>query len=186
MQNADNIYVSKPMVGGAAWSADYGTALPTDASTSLSESFNSLGYLHTDGISEAIGGNSTAIKAYGGDEVFVINSEHEVSYTLQPIETNQYALAERYGKDNVTMGDNGSIAVLVNAKDAPVRTYVLENLLSENQVERTVIPRGKVVEVGERKYNGTDPVGGSIKIKALSDSSGNKAYKYFAEIETGA
>ena len=50
-------------------------------------------------------------------------------------------------------------------------------------VERTVVPRGQVVEVGERKYSNSDPLGSEIKVKALPDESGNKAYKYYAEIE---
>ena len=112
-----------------------------------------------------------------------MRSEHEVTYTFHPIETNKYALAERYGQDNVTVDDKGNIAVLVNSKQAPVRSYVFEVLLSENMVERTVVPRGQVVEVGERKYSNSDPLGSEIKVKALPDESGNKAYKYYAEIE---
>ena len=183
MQNADNVHVPKPAVGGAVYSADYGTAVPTDASTPLGDGINSLGYIHEDGITEGIEGDSESLKAFGGDEVRVVRSEHEVTYTFHPIETNKYALAERYGQDNVTVDDKGNIAVLVNSKQAPVRSYVFEVLLSENMVERTVVPRGQVVEVGERKYSNADPLGSEIKVKALPDESGNKAYKYYAEIE---
>lgn len=183
MQNADNVHVPKPAVGGAVYSADYGTSVPTDASTALQEGFNGLGYIHEDGITESIDGKAETMKAFGLDEVKVVRSEHEVTYTFHPIETNRHALAERYGQDNVTVDATGNLAVLVNDKQAPVRSYVFEVLLSETMVERTVVPRGQVVEVGERKYTSSDPLGSEIKVKALSDDAGNKAYKYYAEIE---
>lgn len=182
-QNAENVHIPKPKVGGSVYSADRGTKVPTDASTALQEGFNSLGYIHEDGITEAINGDTEGFKAFGGDEVAVVRTDHEVTYAFHPIETNKHALAERYGQDNVTVDGKGNIAVLVNSKQSAARSYVFEVLLSETMVERTVVPRGKVVEVGEMKYSGSEPLGSEIKIKALPDEQGNKAYKYYAEIE---
>lgn len=187
-QNAANVHIPKPNVGGAMWSAPEGTVVPTDASTKLNDAFKSLGYLHSDGITEAteIGTESTV--AYGGDEVAVSEASKKRSFKFHPIETNPYTLAEWYGQDNVTVDTTSGKpkAVVANSKAAPVRAYVSENLLSETLLERTVIPRGKVTGVGERKYNNSDATGAEITVTPLPDEKGNLFYKYYAEIPTAS
>lgn len=182
-QNVQNVHAAKPIAGGAVWSAPYGTTAPTDATTPLDAAFKSLGYISDDGIKETPGTSSESKKAYGGDEVLNVQTEHTLKYTFKPIEINQPTLAEVYCDDNVTVDSSGNIVVKVNSKEHPPRVYVLEQLLTNNRVERTVIENGKVTEVGERLYKDGEPIGNEITVSALPDKNGDKAKKYYATIE---
>ncbi|HIW77048.1 MULTISPECIES: hypothetical protein [Gordonibacter] len=182
-QNAANVFTAKPKVGGAVWSGALTIAPPTDAVTALPDGINSLGYMHEDGITESVETDNESIAAMGGDKVHVVRTTHDVTFKFHPIETNRYVLAEQYGDENVTVGNDGNIAVKYNANEAPARLYVLELLLDATHVMRVVIPNGKVTEVGEVKYGSSDPIGAELTITALPDKDGNKAYKYFSEIK---
>ena len=183
MQNANNVNAAKPIAGGAVWSAPYGTPVPTDATTPLNDAFKSLGYISDDGITEAIETSSESKKAYGGDEVLNVQTEHAVKYKFKPIEINQYTLAEVYCEENVTVDDQGNLVVKINSKEHKPRVYVLEQILTHGKIERTVIPNGKVIEVGERQYKDGEPIGNEITVASLPGEDGDKAKKYYAEAE---
>lgn len=182
-QTVKNVHAAKPVAGGAVWSAPYGTTVPTDATTALDEAFKSLGYISDDGITETPETSSESVKAYGGDEVLNVQTEHTLKYKFKPIEINQYTLAEVYCEENVTVGDSGNLVVKVNSKEHQPRVYVLEQILTNNRIERTVIENGKVTEVGERLYKDGEPIGNEITISALPGADGDKAKKYYATVE---
>lgn len=182
-QNASNVHAAKPVAGGAVWSAPYGTVVPTDATTPLGDAFKSLGYISSDGITETPETSSEAVKAYGGDEVLNVQTEHALKYKFKPIEINQHTLAEVYCDENVTVDESGSIVVKVNSKEHKPRVYVMEQLLTNNKVERTVIENGKVTEVGERLYKDGEPIGNEITVSAFPGADGDKAKKYYATVE---
>ena len=50
MANAKNVTAAKPKVGGAVHRAPLGTPLPTDAKSELDKTFESLGYISSDGL----------------------------------------------------------------------------------------------------------------------------------------
>lgn len=182
-QNVNNVYAAKPIAGGAVWSAPYGTPVPTDAITPLSDEFKSLGYISEDGITETPETKSEPKKAYGGDEVLNTQTEHSMKYKFKPIEINTVALAEIYGEDNVGLDETGNLVIRVNSQEHAPRVYVLEQLLSRNRVERTVIPNGKVTEVGERLYKDGEPLGNELTVTAMPGfDDGDKAKKYLATI----
>lgn len=184
MENAENVYVPQPASGGAVWSAPYDkTKVPTDASTKLDEVFKSLGFIHEDGITNASETDSKDIVAYGGTTVKTVQTSYKETYKFTPIETNAVTLAVTYGDDNLTIGNDGGIAVVHNAKQKPARIYVLENMMDENTIERTVIPRGRITEVGERKYASSDPYAAELTLTCEADDAGNTAYTYFAKIK---
>ena len=66
------VTAGKPKVGGAVFRAVAGTAAPTDATTALAAAFKDLGYCSEDGLVNTNTPSSTKIKAWGGDEVLVI------------------------------------------------------------------------------------------------------------------
>ena len=65
MATATNVSVGKPKVAGAIYVAPAGTALPTDASTNLAETFVSLGYISDAGVVNSENSETTSIKAWG-------------------------------------------------------------------------------------------------------------------------
>lgn len=181
-QNAKNVFVAAPPVGGAVWSAPLGTPLPTNATDPLDEAFKSLGFISEDGITNEEDTDTEEIKAYGGETVKRKQTSRSESYTFTPIETNAAVLAEQYGEDNVTVDGKGDIAVLHNAKEKPARSYVVETVLDAGKVSRDVVPAGRVTEVGEKKFADGEPLARELTVSCERDASGNTAYTYYAGI----
>lgn len=181
-ENPSNVYVAQPAANGAIWSAPIGTNIPTNATSDLPSGFVCLGLISTDGITNKPEFDVGEIKAYGKKVVKKITNSFGEYFEFTPIETNSNVLAEQWGDDNVTVDANGNISVKHNAKEKPPRIYVIETLLGDNMVERDVIPRGRVIEVGEKKYADEDPLAASMKIDCEVDSTGNTSYSYFATI----
>lgn len=50
MTQVENVTTAKPKIDGAIYSAPKGTALPTDAKTTLNVAFKPLGYISEDGL----------------------------------------------------------------------------------------------------------------------------------------
>ena len=65
MADAKNVTAAKPKVGGAVWRAPLGTTLPTDAKTALDKAFKSLGYISSDGLTNA----KSQIRASSSDAI---------------------------------------------------------------------------------------------------------------------
>ena len=82
----------------------------------------------------------------------------------------------------MTVGENGQITVLHNGLEKFEYVYVIETLLTGNRVNRLVIPRGTVIEVGEVVRKDDEAIGYETTISALLDSAGNTAYEHFAEV----
>lgn len=181
-ENSQNVFVASPKAGGAVWSAPAGTEIPTDAVTPLSAAFHSLGYISEDGIVNAEETDTNDIKAYGGKVVATVQTSRKETYQFTPIETNKHTLAERYGDDNLHIDEKGNIAVDHNAKRKPSRVYVFETVLSDNKVQRDVVPLGRVTNVGDRTYKDGEAIAGSLTLTCEEDAAGNTAYTHIAEI----
>lgn len=185
MENAQNVFVAKPKAGGAVWSAPAGTTVPTNATDDLDPAFHSLGFISEDGIVNSEESDSEDIQAYGGRVVKTVNTSRKETFTLTPIETNEYVLAERYGRDNLTVGEKGNITVVHNAKSKPARVYVIETILEDDKIARDVIPFGRVTEVGEKTYADGEAIAGEIVISCEEDEQGNTAYTYYCLTDQG-
>lgn len=184
---ANNVSAAKPAVGGAISVAPAGTTLPTDATTALAAAFTKLGYITEDGMTNSNNINTETIKAWGGDEVLVINQGREDSfqYTLMDA-LSVDVLKQVYGGANVTgtLATGISIAVKSNI-DMPEQVIVADMVLKDGTLKRIVVPCGKVSEVGDITYSDSDAIGYETTIKAIPDSSGNTHYEYI-HAATGA
>ena len=91
-------------------------------------------------------------------------------------------LKQVYGAANVTGTWQDGIAITHNGTDKDEYVYVIETVMIGNRVDRLVIPRGKVIEVGDVVRKNDELMGYETTIKALKDDSGNTAYEYMAAI----
>lgn len=179
MSDVKNVTTAKPKVGGAVYSAPLGTALPTDATTSLDAAFKSLGYISEDGMTNANTPESDNIKAWGGDVVAVVQTEKADTFAYTLIEAlNPDVLKEVYGAANVSGTLETGITIKANSNPMEEHVLVVEMVMKGGILKRIVIPIGKVSEVGEIVYKDDEASGFETTITALPDTDENTHYEY--------
>lgn len=179
--NAANVAVAKPAVGGCMFTAPAGTAVPTDAVTPLSDEWACTGYLSEDGYTHTVTRESETKKAFGGDVVYQNQTEYGEAIGCTMIETNKVSMGVAFGDENVTEDPASGLTVIHNANLLPERAYVFETILG-SRIKRLVVARGAISEVGEISHNGSDLLGYPITIGALPDSEGNYSTEYIATV----
>lgn len=168
MTTASNVLVG---VTGGAYVAPEGTTLPTDAATALNASFEEVGYIHEDGVTQSITTDVTDLRAWqNADVVRKLQTSHDLTFQLTMIETSDVTLATYYG--NYAAG-----VVEINADNMPHKAWILEVADGDDDL-RIVIPDGQITERGDITYQNGDAVGYPITITCFADASDVKAYLY--------
>ena len=183
MANTDNVKASRAnYTAGAIRSAAVGTTLPTDASTSLSATWQDWGFVADSGFVRTINRNSTKIKDMNGDPILVVTEEHSLSFKFKPAEINPEALKVTLGDSNVTVDGNGVLqSYVINSDDLTPRSYVFNLRLTDGSLMRIVCPKGAVDTIGDETMKPNELLSSELTIECLPDESGNKAYIYFAQ-----
>ena len=181
MADAKNVTTSKPKIGGAVYRAPFGTALPTDATTALTEAFVCLGYVSEDGLTNSNSPDSDKIKAFGGDTVYAYQKEKPDTFQFKLLEAlNPEVLKTVYGDDNVTGTHKAGLTVKANSSAAEDKSWVVELHLN-GVLKRVVIPKAKVTEIDDIVYADEEALGYDITITATPDTAGNTHYEYLKE-----
>lgn len=179
MATVTNVSVGKPAIGGAVSVADYGTTLPTSATTTLSGSFTNLGYISEDGLTNANSMESENIKAWGSDIVYNYQTGKEDTFTFTLIEgLNPDVLATVYGATNVSGTLSTGITVKANTTELDAHVWVVDMILRGGVLKRIVIPNGKVSEIGEITYADEEAIGYEITVTAMPGSDGDTHKEY--------
>jgi len=178
---AANVMAGVPLATGGVLIGDLTAAAPTTAVGALT-GFNAAGYIGEDGVTEANERSTDRIRAWGGDTVKVVQTEHNVTYKFTFLETlNAEVLKAVYGEDNVTT--TGSLhEVQVNSATLPHKSYVFEVKDGDAKI-RIYVPDGQITEVGDITYSDSEVIGYEVTVEAYADSEGNKAYKF---LDSGA
>ena len=179
LNNSSNVSTGKPKVTGAIFAAVAGTAIPSDATTPLTDDYKNLGYIHEDGVTNAVETDSESIKAWGGDTVDETQTSYDETFQFIAIETNEATLKEYYGPDNVEISAT-AMTVKHTSEELPEHPWAIETVLKGGRVQRTVIPKGKITERGEVVFKDDEAIGYSMTIKALPDADGATAYTHIA------
>lgn len=165
-------------VSGAIYVAPVGTALPTDATTSLNASFKSVGYISDEGITNAYSISSEETKSWGGLVVMSTITEKVDDFKFKMISAfNTEALKVVYGDSNVTVESTGAIKISAGVEEPTAHSYVIEMIMA-GVATRVVIPNGKLKELEDIVYNDTDPTGYGVTISAMADSNDKTHYTY--------
>ena len=180
--NVDQVTVGKPKVGGAVFWADPSTTMPSDATTDLSSAFAGLGYISEDGMTRSITRETTEIKDWGGDTIATPQTSKSETIKLKFVQAlNTEVLSAVHGEDNVTGTLSTGLTIVENATELEEKMWVVEQIFNGNVLDRLVIPKGRVTEIGEIVYKADEVVGFELTITALPDTSGNTSYEHLNE-----
>ena len=177
--NKSNVSVGKPKVGGAVWRAPAGTAVPTNAEVALSDAFECMGYVSSDGLRNSNSKEHTEIKAWGGDTVAIPLTGHTDTFSGDFIESlNPVVLKAVHGDDNVSGDLASGISIAADATDDTEHVYVIDQELRGGTKKRIVIPCGIINEIGEVTYKDDTVISYPITITALPDNNEKTHYEY--------
>lgn len=174
----DAILVGAPLTAtGGLLFADRATAtLPVDAATAV-VGFTEGGYVGEDGVTRTTDASDEKIKAWGGDTVKIVRTEHSITYTFTFLESaNAEVLKLIHGVDNVIVA-GGKVTVKHTAKIPPRKAFVLDMIDAENLL-REVIPDGQLTSSGDVVFVHSDVIRYQVTIEAFPDDAGVKAISY--------
>lgn len=174
---------AKPKVGGAIYTAPLGTTLPTDAKTTLAATYKSLGYVSEDGITNSNSPENEVIKAWGGDTVLSTQTSKDDTFTYTLIEAlNEDVLKEIYGAGNVSgsLETEEGLEIRANSDEQEEHVIVIDTILKDGFLKRTVVPRGQVTGVGDITYKDGEAVGYETTLTAYpsADYEGDTHREY--------
>lgn len=179
-----NVVAGKPAATGGVLSGPLGTdPRPTGATAALPAAMVAVGYISDDGLSETNGRDVERIKAWGGDTVKVLQTEHSVTYEYTMIEALSAAVnREVYGEPNVTetpatVSSGTQIVVEVKSDTLPHRTRAFEIRDGDAKV-RIWLPDSQIVETGDVSYADGSVIAYPVTVEAFPDEFGVKAYKF--------
>lgn len=179
---AANVVAGVPLATGGILIGDLTAAEPSTAVSALT-GFTAAGYIGEDGVTETNERSTDRIRAWGGDTVKVVQTEHNVTYQFTFLETlNVNVLEAVYGEDNVTTTaatvSTGTLhEVQVNSSTLPHKSYVFEVKDGDAKI-RIYVPDGQITEVGDITYSDSEVIGYQVTVEAFADELGNKAYKF--------
>lgn len=163
--------------------AELDATLPTDATSALDEAFVKGGYVGEDGVTRSTDVTDDKIRAWGGDTVKIVRTEHSITYTLQLMESaNADVLKLINGEENVEIaGEN--ISVKHTAKVPPRKAVVLDMLDGDGKI-REVVPNAQITSSGEVNFVHSDVIRYEISIEAFPYEGEVKAISYFGKVDT--
>lgn len=177
-----NVTTGKPKTAGAVYRAPAGTAVPTDATTALANTFIAMGYIGEDGISNSRSFDTDTIRDWGGEAVYEAEENHEDTFKLKFIEAlNPDVLKAVHNSSNVTGTLANGLTVTVNSDEHENAAWVIETIMRNGILKRICIPDAKISEIAEIVYKRNEAVGYDVTLKAFADSSGNTHYEYIKQ-----
>lgn len=175
---ASNVAVGKPKAAGGVYAGATSATLPSNSVSTLDASLVPLGYVSEDGVAMTEGKTTTPIRAWGGDEVRTVQTEHDLSFAFAFLETSTAVLGEVYGATNVTWTDaNGGQKIVIKSTPLSARAYAFDMLDGATAI-RIIVPNATITAKEDVVFSDGGAVSFGVTLSAYPDSSGNKAYIY--------
>lgn len=179
MPTAANVTTGKPKTAGGIYRAPIGTALPTDATTALSEAFANLGYLAEDGVTNANSPESENYRAWGGTVVLSYQTGKDDTFAFGMIESlNTEVHKTVYGDSNVSGDLDTGLTIRANSDDPGESVYVIDMIQRGGVMHRIVIPNGKITEIGDIVYADNSAVSYPVTVTAAAGADGDTHKEY--------
>lgn len=178
-----DILVASPATGtGGILAGPLGSTAPTDSTTELDAALVPHGYVGEDGLSMTTERSTEKIRAWGGDAVRTVQTEHDVTFGFTLLETSEVTAKAVFGDDNVTLTAAGPDAgtkldITVTSDALPEKLWVFDMKDGAKKV-RVVVPNGQITEVGDTQFVHSDATGYECTLEAYPDANGVKCYIY--------
>lgn len=172
------VSLGKFKVGGYAYWAPSGTALPTDSSTTLAAAFKLLGYLSEDGLTNTTDTDTTEIKDANGTTVMKVITSYAESYQFALLEVLRVEAAKmRYNSDAVT-GTDKSMTIKHQMPSDEDFVLVFEIAMSGDVKDRLVIGNCTRAEFGDRQVHAGDAQVYDVTVSANDMGAAVTAIEY--------
>lgn len=177
------LLAGRPVVTGGILSGPLGTTKPTSATSALDAAMTALGYVSDEGVSESNGRDTERIKAWGGDTVKVLQTEHSVTYSFTlyqalDLVVNQEIFGEANVEEVAATADHGTqLTVKVTSDTLPHVARCIEIKDGDARM-RLWLPDSQITEVGDVTYADNSIVAYPVTVEAFPDSDGVKVYKF--------
>lgn len=174
----DAIVTGAPVTAtGGVCFADATAAAPTDATEALDPAWIKGGFIGEDGVTRTTDASDEKIKAWGGDTVKIVRTEHSITYTFQFLESaNADVLKLIHGEENVVIAGN-KVTVKHTAKMPPRKSYVLDMKDAETGL-REYIKDGQITTSGDVTFVHSDVIRYEVTIECFPDAAGVKAMSF--------
>lgn len=177
--NTKNVLAGIPDSTGGLWVKDLvkdKSAYPGKDTDLKGDGWIPVGFISEDGVTEASERSVEKVKAWGGDTVRTLQTEHDISYKFTFYEMgNPEVLKLVYGDENVTVGDDGTVDITQNSKVLPHKSFCIEVTDGDTKI-RKFIPDGQITETGELQMTHSAVMGIEATVEAFTDSEGVKVY----------
>ena len=180
MTTASNVLVGVPdKASGGVYMSDSPIATAEYPITTLEAGtpadMTPSGFISEDGVTESNENDTEKIKAWGGDTVRVVQTDHTVTYSLTFLESSPVILKAVYGEDNVVEA-GGLVTVKVNSDTLEHRSWAFEMKDGDKRI-RIFVPDGQIISRGEITYTHSGAIQYEVTIEAFPDANGDKAIK---------
>lgn len=177
-----NILVATPGTTGGIFMASGVVDLadmPTDATTALNAAFGQHGYVSDAGVKRTVGRTTEDIKAWGGDTVRVVQTEHNVEISFALLEFKSLASQKLLrGDDNVTQdGTTNMITSKITSLASPERSLVIVMFDGEDKIRLTA-RRAQLSDEGEEQFVHAGVTSKEVTFKVMDPGDGNKMIDY--------
>ena len=181
-----NVSVGKGAAGAYAWIAPYGTALPTDNTTTIASTYKVLGFIDENGVTFSDSSSSTDFNDMSGDAIAVASGAIVKTAYFTPVELKKTTLQLIYGTEQVEDAD-GVIEYTDAGPDQTLWTLVFDFVLGDARKWRVVVPQCRLKELADLTINYQTLVGRQTTMAVLYDSTIGGYYKgYLDSTETEA
>ncbi|MCH9275002.1 hypothetical protein JS533_001695 [Bifidobacterium amazonense] len=165
------VSLGKFKVGGYAYWAPAGTALPTDASTALPAAYKLIGYLSEDGMTITTDTDTVEVKDANGNTVMKVISSFAESTQFTLLEILRAEAAKLRYNDTAVTGTDKSLTIKHQMPSDDTFVLVFELVLTGATLGRIVIGRASRAEFGDRQVHAGDAQGYDVTC-ACNDMGG--------------
>ncbi|MDF2578437.1 MAG: phage major tail protein [Microbacterium sp.] len=142
--------------------APLGTTLPTTIDGTLDAAFEDVGWLHSDGVTEALTGSVNKVRGHQGQAVVRTRvTESGTTYSFHALETKEQTQSLRYHEKSAATATGVRTVTRGPGQRIAVRAAVIDFYDADDDTvrERIIIPRLEIVPNGDRVYGGSDIAG---------------------------